>query len=126
MKRKTRTIIKHHRIRTAASVALSIFWIVAICICGGFQYNDTIVGWSIIAIGIANTAYIIFKIIIYGRGWEIMTVYDSDELYRDKYRFSKKSIEEERKEIEMGIWITDSIIAVLGVCCFIAGIIKLI
>ena len=117
---------KRHKIRTAVSIALAIFWIVAICICGGFQHNDSIVGWGVIAIGVANTAYTIFVIHARHRGWGIMTTYDSDELYRDKYRFPRKLIEEERKQIEIRMWIVDIIIAVSGICFFIAGITKLI
>ncbi len=117
---------KRHKIRTAVSTTLTIFWIVAICICGGFQHNDIIVGWGVIAIGVANTAYTIFAIHIRCCGWEIMTMYDSDELYRDKYRFPKKLIEEERKQIEIRMWIVDIIIAMSGICFFIAGITKLI
>ncbi len=117
---------KRHKIRTAVSTTLAIFWIVAICICGGFQYNDIIVGWGVIAIGVANTAYTIFAIHIRRRGWKIMTVYDSDELYRAKYRFPQKLIEEESKQIEIRMWIVDIIIAVSGICFFIAGITKLI
>ena len=117
---------KRHKIRTAVSITLAIFWIIAICICGGFQHNDCIVGWGVIAIGIANTAYTIFAIHIRRHGWEIMTMYDSDELYRDKYRFPQKLVEEERKQIETRMWIVDIIIALSGVCFFIAGIVKLI
>ena len=117
---------KRHKIRTAVSTTLAIFWIVAICVCGGFQHNDNIVGWGVIAIGVANTAYTAFVIHIRRRGWEIITMYDSDELYRDKYRFPQKLVEEERKQIEIRMWIVDIIIAVSGVCFFIAGIIKLI
>ncbi len=117
---------KRHKIRTAVSATLAMFWIVAICICGGFQHNDIIVGWGVIAIGVANTAYTMFAIHIRRRGWRIMTTYDSDELYRDKYRFPKKLIEEESKQIEIRMWIVDIIIAVSGICFFIAGIKKLI
>ncbi len=117
---------KRHKIRTAVSITLATFWIVAICICGGFQHNDIIVGWGVIAIGVVNTAYTIFAIHIRRRGWEIMTMYDSDELYRDKYRFPQKLVEEERKQIEIRMWIIDIIIAVSGVYFFVAGIIKLI
>ena len=116
---------KRHKIRTAISITLAIFWIVAICICGGFQHNDIIVGWGITAIGVANTAYTIFTIHIRRRGWRIVTMYDSDELYRDKYRFPKKLVEEGRKQIELRMWIADIIIAISGICFFIAGIIKL-
>jgi len=84
------------------------------------------VGWGVIAIGVVNTAYIIFAINIRCRGWKIMTIYDSDELYRNKYRFPKKYIEEESKQIELRMWIVDIIIAVSGICFFISGITKLI
>lgn len=117
---------KRHKIRTAISITLVIFWIVSVCICGGFQHNDIIVGLVVIAIGVANIAYTMFAIHIRRRGWKIMTMYDSDELYRDKYRFPKKLIEEESKQIEIRMWIVDIIISVSGVCFFIAGIIKLI
>lgn len=117
---------KRHKIRTAVSNTLAIFWIIAICICGGFQHNDIVVGWGVMAIGVANTAYTIFRIHIRRRGWEIMTTYDSDELYRDKYRVPQKLVEEERKQIEIRMWIVDTIIAVSGICFLVAGIIKLI
>ena len=116
---------KRHKIRFAVSVTLVIFWITAICICGVFQNNEMIVGCGVVAIGIANIAYTIFAICIRRRGWKAMTIYDSDELYRDKYRLPRKLIEEESKQIEVRMWIIDIIIAVSGVIWFIVGVMKL-
>ena len=83
---------KREKTRRIICNTLAVIWIVAICICGAFQHNDTIVGLGIITISIANTAYTVFALRIRFLGWRVMTIYDSDELYRDKYRLPQKTI----------------------------------
>lgn len=117
---------KHHTIRTAVSIGLVVFWIAAICYGGIFQHNDTIVGLVLIAIGVVNTAYTIFSIYTRCHGWKFMTIYDSDELYRNKSQFLKKDIEKESNELETAMWILDTIIAVSGISLLITGIAKVI
>lgn len=117
---------KREKIHKTICNALAVFWIVAICICGAFQHNDTVVGIGFIAISIGNAAYCIFAVRIRFLGWKIMTVYDSDELYRNKYRFPQKFIEQEEKETKLGRWILDVIIAIMAVVCFVLGIVKLV
>ena len=117
---------KREKTRRIICNTLAVIWIVAICICGAFQHNNTIVGLSIIAISIANTAYTAFAFRIRFLGWKVMTIYDSDELYRDKYRLPQKAIEEEQKDIKLGRLIIDTIIAVTAIVFFVLGIVKLV
>lgn len=116
---------KRHRIRSCVSYSLAIFWIAAICFCGYYQHNDSFVGIGAIAIAIVNTAYCIFSFSVRRFGWEVMTVYDSEELHRDRYLFPNSNIEEERRAIELRSLIIDIIIAVFTVFCYVAGVIKL-
>lgn len=117
---------KREKIRRIICNTLVVIWIVTICICGAFQHNDTIVGLGIIAISIANTAYTVFAFRIRFLGWKVMTIYDSDELYRDKYRLPQKAIEEEQKDIKLGRLIIDTIIAITAIVFFVLGIVKLV
>ena len=55
-----------------------------------------------------------------------MTIYDSDELYRDKYRLPQKAIEEEQKDIKLGKLIIYTIIAVTAIVFFVLGIVNLV
>ena len=79
-----------------------------------------------IAIGVANAAYSVFAFTIRGRGWKVMTVYDSDELYRDKHRFSQRLVEQKEKDTQIGRWFIDIIIAISAIVFLIVGTIKLV
>ena len=117
---------KRERIRRIVCNALAVFWIAAVCICGVFQHNDTVVGIGCIAISTVNTAYCIFAFRIRYLGWKVMTIYDSDELYRDKYRLPQKHIEQEEKDIKQGRLLLDVLIAITVVVFFVFGIVKLV
>lgn len=119
------TMKKQQRIRSAVYWSLAMFWIAAICFCGTFQHNDTMVGIGVIAIGIANTAYSIFAFCIRRLGWKTMTTYDSDEFYRERHLFTKEA-KKEKEQIEVVFWIVDIVVVALAVFCFIGGIIKLV
>lgn len=89
---------KRKKIRKTICNALAIFWVVSIGLCGAHQYDDTFVGIGLIVISIVNAAYCIFAFRIRSLGWKVMTIYDSDELHRDKYRLLQKHIEQEEKK----------------------------
>ena len=116
---------KRERIRKAVSYCLVAFWIITICICGVFQNNSVVVGIGVMAIGIVNGVYSAFAFTTRILGWKTLTIYDSDELYRDKHRFSEDLIEKQEDEIKTIRLIADAIIAVTAVAFIIIGLNKL-
>ena len=115
---------KRHRIRTIVFYSFVVFLFAGIGVGGAFQHNDTVVGICLIAMGITGGAYSVFAFRVRHLGWKDMTVLDSDELYRDKYRFSKKAILKEEKRADTEV--VDIMVAIAVIVFLILGIIKLV
>ena len=116
---------KRERIQKTVDVCLALFWIATIVVLGIFQNNDTILGIGLIATGIVNGGYACFAFWAL-KYWKVMTVYDSDELYRSKYLFSRKEIEKEAQGIKETRTIVTAIVAITAIVSPVIGIGRLL
>lgn len=115
---------KRDRIRKTIDVCVALFWVLTIVVLGLHQHNHLIVGVGLIVIGIVNGVYACFSF-WFVKHWRIMTVYDADELYRNKYSFDRKSIKKEEEEIAVVRKIVAFIIAITAVIFPMVGIARL-
>ena len=116
---------RRNRIRKTVDVCVAVFWVASVAAMGLYQHNDTVVGTGLIVMGVVNGGYAAFAFWML-KHWRNLTVYDADELYRDKYLFGRKDIEKREQEIAAVRTIVAGIIAITAAICPVVGIGRLL
>lgn len=115
---------KRMRIRKTADIIYIVLMLIGILICGINQFNNSIVGWGMIAMGTISVPIAIFHIYMDKKRWGILFWYDTPDF--SSYYVSKEEREKNIAEAKFLRTFETVTLIIFSVGLPIFGVLKLL
>ena len=114
---------KRHRIKLAIDWIYTILQTAALFICGLNQFNDKIVGYGLIAMGVISIPMTLFYMYVIKKDWKPKLWYDDPDII--KY-VSHQEIEKDLSEVRTIRWLETVFLALFSIGLPILGVLRLL